>query len=337
MIVDLRSDTVTKPTQAMRNAMANAEVGDDVFGEDPTVRLLEERVADLLGKEAGLFVPSGVMGNQIAIAVQTSPGDEVIVAERSHIFHYETGAAAHISGVQLRPVGDLSGILRAADVDAVVQGTYDWEARTSLVCLENSVNKSGGRVYPMEAILEVAETTKAHGLPFHLDGARLWNAAVEMDMDERDIVQPFDSISVCLSKGLGAPVGSVLVGDTSMIAEARRMRKRLGGGMRQVGILAAAGLLALDQRKHLKDDHVRTKRFAAAFDNLSAFTVVAPETNIVLIETNESDASSVIATMEGAGIRFSQFGPTTIRATFHRDVTDHHVDYANERILATFG
>ncbi len=335
-MVDLRSDTLTKPTAEMRRAMAEAEVGDDVFGEDPTVRRLEQRVAEILGKESAVFVPSGVMGNQIALAIQTRPGDEVVVAERSHIYHYESGAPGHISGVQLRPVGDETGVLKPSDVEAVVRGEHDWEPRTSLVCLENTINKAGGNVFPLDAINAVATVARAHNLALHLDGARLWNASAASGITEADFAAPFDTVNVCLSKGLGAPVGSVLAGSTSLIREARRVRKRLGGGMRQVGILAAAGLLALDHRVNLATDHSRAKTFADALAGCSAFRVTPPETNIVLFETLEEDAASVLAKLESEGVRVVLFGPTTIRATFHRDVTEEGLDHAVAAIQRIF-
>lgn len=336
-IVDLRSDTVTQPTPEMRRAMAEAEVGDDVFGEDPTVRKLEERVADILGKKSAVFVPSGVMGNQIALAVHTQPGDEVVVAERSHIFHYESGAPGQISGVQLRPVGDETGILKPIDVESVVRGAFDWEPRTSLVCLENTVNKAGGLVYPLDDIRRVAEAARAHELALHLDGARLWNATAATGTPESEFSASFDTVNVCLSKGLGAPVGSVLAGSEALIQEARRMRKRLGGGMRQSGILAAAGLLALDHREQLKADHARAKSFADALSRCAAFRVVPPETNIVLFDTLDEDASTVLERLEEEGVRVVPFGPKTLRATFHRDVTDDGLNHAISTIRKLFG
>ena len=322
-MVDLRSDTVTQPTAAMRRAMAEAEVGDDVFGEDPTVRRLEERVAEVLGTEAALFVPSGVMGNQIAIRLHTRPGDEAVVAERSHLFHYEGGAPAALWGVQLRPVGDATGVLTAADVDGVVQGGADWEARTSLVCLENTVNKAGGVVVPPEATAPVAEAARRHGLALHLDGARLWNAAVALGLPASDLAAPFDTVNVCLSKGLGAPVGSVLAGGADAMREARRARKLLGGGMRQAGVLAAAGLVALGDRDRLADDHARAGRLADAVADLPAFRLVTrPQSNIVLFETLRHTAAEVVAALAAEGVRTVPFGARVVRATLHRDVGD---------------
>ncbi len=338
-MIDLRSDTVTKPTPAMRRAMAEAEVGDDVFGEDPTARRLEARVAALLGKEAAVFVPTGVMGNQLAIKVHTRPGDEVVVAERSHIFHYESGAPAVLSGVQLRPIEEPRGLLTGEAVAAVVRGRYDWEPRTRLVCLENTVNKAGGAVYPLALIREVAEAARAHGLALHLDGARLWNAAVATDCTEAEIAAPFDTVTVCLSKGLGAPVGSLLAGSEETIRLARRYRKLFGGGMRQIGILAAAGLYALDHhRAGLADDHARARRLAEAMAALPTFTIdpATVETNIVIAETGPP-AEDVLARLEARGVRLVAFGPHTVRATLHRDVSDDDVDTAVAVLRETLG
>ncbi len=338
-MIDLRSDTVTKPTPAMRQAMAEAEVGDDVFGEDPTVQRLQARVAHLLGKEAGLFVPSGVMGNQLAIRVHTRPGDEVVLAERSHIFHYESGAPAALSGVQLRPIGDARGFLTGDDVRAVVRGRYDWEPRTRLVCLENTVNKAGGLVYPLDLTREVAEVAREHGLALHLDGARLWNAAVTSGQSEADLAAPFDTVSVCLSKGLGAPVGSVLAGEAETIRLAQRYRKLFGGGMRQVGILAAAGLHALDHhRADLATDHTRAHRLAEALAVLPVFEIdpVSVETNIVIAQT-AMPAETVLERLAEHGVRMVAFGPHTIRATTHRDLSDADVERTVDVLTQAFG
>ncbi len=341
MTVDLRSDTVTRPTAAMRQAMAEAEVGDDVFGEDPTVRRLEARVAGVLGKEAGLFVPSGVMGNQIAIRVHTRPGDEVVVAERSHLYHYEAGAPAALWGVQLRPVGDASGVLTAADVAGVVQGDNDWEARTRLVCLENTVNKAGGVAVPVAAVAPVAAIARTHGLALHLDGARLWNAAVALAETPAALATPFDTATVCLSKGLGAPVGSVLAGSAEHVREARRARKLLGGGMRQSGVLAAAALVALadferDGHALLRADHARARRFADALERAGLALVRPPDTNIVLFETPEP-AVEAVAALEAAGVRTVPFGPHAVRATFHRDIDDDDLDRAVTALAMRYG
>ncbi|MEM1054951.1 MAG: GntG family PLP-dependent aldolase [Bacteroidota bacterium] len=341
-MIDLRSDTVTRPTAAMRRAMAEAEVGDDVFGEDPTLRRLEERVAALLGKDAAVFVPSGVMGNQIAVRLHTRSGDEVIVPERAHVFHYEGGGPAALSGVQLRPIGDRSGIPTPDEVEAVIQGTHDWEPRTSLVWMENTVNKAGGRVVPMEAVRGVTAVAKRHGLASHLDGARLWNAAVALEAPMADLAAPFDTVNVCLSKGLGAPVGSVLAGTTEHIQEARRARKLFGGGMRQAGVLGAAAMCALDDfsrdgRAMLRADHRRAQTFAEALDGRRGVRhVTAPETNIVLFETT-APAAEIIEGLAEAGIGAVPFGAHIVRVTFHRDVDDDGLAKALDALPAVLG
>ncbi len=342
MTVDLRSDTVTRPTPAMRRAMAEAEVGDDVFGEDPTVARLEARVAEVLGLEAGLFVPSGVMGNQIAIRVHARSGDEAVVAERSHIYHYEAAAPAALWGVGLRPVGGPGGVLTAADVEGVVQGDQDWEARTVLVCLENTVNKAGGVAVPVADTEPVAEAARAHGLALHLDGARLWNAAVALGETPAALAAPFDTVNVCLSKGLGAPVGSVLAGSAEHVRLGRRARKLLGGGMRQSGVVAAAALVALDDFERdghamLRADHDRARRLADAVQALPGLRLVRPpDTNIVLFDTPEP-AADALAALAAEGVRVVVFGPTTVRATVHRDVDDAGVERAIAALRRRFG
>ena len=342
MTVDLRSDTVTRPTPAMRRAMAEAEVGDDVFGEDPTVARLEARVAETLGKDAAVFVPSGVMGNQIAIRVHARSGEEAVVAERSHIYHYEAAAPAALWGVGLRPVGDASGVLTADDVAAVVQGEHDWEARTALVCLENTVNKAGGAAVPADRVRPVADLARSHGLALHLDGARLWNAAVALGEAPAALAEPFDTANVCLSKGLGAPVGSVLAGSAEHVRLARRARKLLGGGMRQSGVLAAAALVALDDFERdghamLRADHARARRLADAVSALAPLRLVRPpDTNIVLFDTPEP-AADVVAALAAEGVRVVAFGPATVRATVHRDVDDAGIERAVAALRRRFG
>ena len=342
MTVDLRSDTVTRPTPAMRRAMAEAEVGDDVFGEDPTVARLEARVAETLGKDAAVFVPSGVMGNQIAIRVHARSGEEAVVAERSHIYHYEAAAPAALWGVGLRPVGDASGVLTAQDVAAVVQGEHDWEARTALVCLENTVNKAGGVAVTADRVRPVADLARSHGLALHLDGARLWNAAVALGESPAALAAPFDTANVCLSKGLGAPVGSVLAGSAEHVRLARRARKLLGGGMRQSGVLAAAALVALDDFERdghamLRADHARARRLADAVSALAPLRLVRPpDTNIVLFDTPEP-AADVVAALAAEGVRVVAFGPATVRATVHRDVDDAGIERAVAALRRRFG
>ncbi|MFO0643034.1 MAG: GntG family PLP-dependent aldolase [Polyangiaceae bacterium] len=323
-MIDLRSDTVTRPGAAMRAAMANAEVGDDVFGEDPTVNALEAEVADLLGKEAALFVSSGTMGNQLAIAAHTRPGDEVIVGEGAHVVFYESGAGPALSGVQFAIAGR-GGLFDGDDVREKAHPTDAYYCpRTSLVCVENTHNRAGGRVFPEAQIGRIAEAARALGLGLHLDGARLWNAAVATETTVAELARPFDTISVCFSKGLGAPAGSALVGPKAVVAEARRTRKRWGGGMRQAGILAAAARYALaNHRARLAEDHANARSLAerlVARGEATGLRVTAPETNLVAIDTRVP-ADAVARLVEEAGVRVSASGPFRLRAVTHLDVS----------------
>jgi len=331
-MVDLRSDTVTRPTDAMRRAMAEAEVGDDVYGEDPTVNRLQDVVADLLGKDAALFVPSGTMANQICLHVLTDRGDEVVLEKSSHVYNYETGASSVLSGVQLHPVDD-GGLLTPDGVEAAIRPDMDVFARTRVVSVENTANKAGGRVYPIDRIAAVTGVARDHGLKTHLDGARLWNASAASGVSEAEYASHFDLVWVALSKGLGAPAGSLVAGPQSLIDEARRVRKRFGGGMRQSGILAAAGLHALEHhRPHLSDDHTKARRLARALADLAAFDIdpQTVESNIVLFDVVDGMAQPVIDAMADDGILLTPFGPRTVRATTHRDVSDDDVDAAIE-------
>lgn len=291
-MIDLRSDTVTKPTDAMRAAMASADVGDDVFGEDPTVNRLQDRAADIFEREAALFVPSGCMGNQIAIKVHTRPGDEIIAEDRSHIYLNEMASSAVISGVLTRPVRseDRSGHLTWSEIEPVLNTEHDYHgAKTDLLCLENSHNMAGGTVMTAEHCKEICERAHTVGVPVHLDGARIFNAAVALRTTVADLTRHCDSVQFCLSKGLGAPVGSILVGTKAFIDEARAWRKRLGGGMRQAGILAAAGLIALEESpKRLHKDHANARRLAnglAAIDGIS-IDPASVATNIVIFDVS---------------------------------------------------
>ena len=289
----------------MRQAMAQAEVGDDVYGEDPTVNRLEEVVANLLGKEAALFVPSGVMANQIAVKLHTTPGDEVILNRQSHIYNYETGAAGVLSGVQLAPIDSPDVLLTADQVEAAIRPAMDVFPKTTLVSVENTLNKGGGRVYPLDQLAAIADVARRHDLALHLDGARLWNASAASGPPEREYAALADTVWVALSKGLGAPVGSVLAGSEALIDEARFYRKMFGGGMRQSGILAAAGLYALDHhRPHLAEDHVKARRLAETIAELPAFSIAPKtvETNIVIFEVVDDTAASVIEAMRDAGV-----------------------------------
>lgn len=339
MAIDLRSDTVTRPSQGMRQAMYEAEVGDDVYGEDPTVNRLQERVAAVLGKEAALFVPSGTMANQICLHVLTTPSDEVILERGSHVFNYESGAAGLLSGIQLHPLDGDQGRLSSSQVEAAVRAEAAVLPQSQVVSIENTANKAGGVVYSLDRIQAIAEVARAHDLHLHLDGARLWNAATALDVEEQTLAAPADLVWVALSKGLGAPVGSVLAGPSPLIEDARRTRKQFGGGMRQAGILAAAGLYALEHhRSHLDDDHEKAQRLAETIADCAAFNldVGAVETNIIIFEVTNGTAELVVETLEEEGVLLTPFGPTTVRATTHRDVSMEEIDEATEIVRRHF-
>jgi threonine aldolase len=324
-MVDLRSDTVTRPTPAMRRAIAEAEVGDDVFGDDPTVIELERRVAALAGKEAALFVPSGTMGNQLAVQAQVSPGDEVLLEAESHIFLYEQGGIAANSGALAHVMRGVRGVIDAADVASAARGDDDHHPRLALLCLENTHNRAGGAVVPLDAMRRAADAAHALGARVHLDGARLWNASVASGIPVRDWAAPVDTVMMCFSKGLGAPVGSILLGDQPTVRRARRLRKRHGGGMRQVGILAAACLHAIDHHvERLADDHRRARTLADGLARLPGVRVIPSDTNIVYfdLEENLGDLDAVIAAAAARGVRVSRYGPRRLRAITHLDVDD---------------
>jgi threonine aldolase len=324
-VIDLRSDTVTSPPAAMRAAMAAAEVGDDVFGEDPTVNRLQERAAALLGKEAALFVPSGSMANQIAIKVHCQPGDEVIVGEGAHNNLYESGAAGAIAGVQLSVAGR-GGLFTAADVDAIYKpGSNHNYAPTRLICIENTHNRGGGLVWRSREVAQIVELARARGVPLHLDGARLCNAAVAQGAAVATLAAPFDTVSMCFSKGLGAPVGSVIAGTKAHIDRAHRFRKMLGGGMRQAGILAAAALWALDHNiDRLAEDHANARMLAERLAEQPGLSINLErvETNIVLVDLAASlpAADVAAAALRTAGVRCLPFGPRRLRLVTHLDV-----------------
>lgn len=337
MRIDLRSDTVTKPTEAMRRAMAEAEVGDDVYGEDPTVNRLEECAAEILGKEAALFVTSGTQGNQIAILCHAGPGDEIILEADSHIFQYEAGAASALAGVQLRPLRGIRGKMDPEEVERAIRDSDIHFPRTALICLENTHNRAGGAVLPTDHMAALREVADRHGIPVHLDGARLFNAAVALGVEAREIARFADSVSVCLSKGLGAPVGSLLAGPKSLIDEARRWRKRLGGGMRQAGVIAAPALLALTKMvDRLAEDHKNAKRLACALAETKGFSVDPDqvETNIVLADISDTGktAEEVLDRLAAEGVLAVSFGPTTLRFVTHKDVSRKDIDEAVLRI-----
>lgn len=333
-VIDLRSDTLTQPTPEMRTAMAGAVVGDDVFGEDPTVRELERRVAALLGKEAALFMPSGTMSNQVAVRSHTEPGDEVLLESTAHIAYYESGAPAALSGVMCRYVAGERGIFTAVDLRAAVRPVNAHFPPTKLLCLENTHNRGGGTVWPLAAMREVTQVGREHGWRLHLDGARLWNAAVASGIAERDYAALFDSISVCFSKGLGAPVGSALVGTEAFIRRAHRFRKMFGGGMRQAGVLAAAALYALDHHRHrLSEDHANARRLAEGLNRIAELRVdlTGVETNIVMIETGQMAAETVAHKLDEVGIRVLAVGPHRLRAVTHLHLRRTDIDEAIRR------
>lgn len=330
-MIDLRSDTVTRPTPAMREVMARAEVGDDVFGEDPSVRALEEEVAALVGKEAALFVTSGTMSNQLAIALQTRPGDEVIVGEGAHVVFYESGAGAALSGVQFTIAGS-GGLFVAEEMEERIQAGPYWSPRTSLVCVENTHNRAGGRIFPQHAADRIGELARSRGLAVHLDGARIWNAAAATGLSPVHLASPFDTVSVCFSKGLGAPVGSALCAPREMIERARRLRKMWGGGMRQSGILAAAALHALhNHRSRLVEDHEAARAFAerAARIDGARVDLARVETNIVNVDLDAPlTGDGVALAAKGLGLLVNASGPRRIRVVTHLDAPRADVERA---------
>ncbi|MGB9772538.1 MAG: low-specificity L-threonine aldolase [Bacteroidota bacterium] len=342
-IIDLRSDTVTKPSLEMRRAIAEAEVGDDVFGEDPTVNRLQERVAELLGKEAALFVPSGVMGNQVSLKVHTQPGDEVILEYDAHIFNYETVAPSILSGIQLHPIPGANGVLTAEQIARAIRPKAYYMPRTRVIALENTHNRAGGTIYPLGEIQRIRELAEHHGIRMHLDGARLWNASVATGIPMRDYARYFDSVLVCFSKGLGAPVGSAIAGSKEFIAEARRYRKIFGGGMRQVGILAAAALYAIDHNvERLREDHEKARVFAEAITKIPAFSIdlSTVQTNIVIfgIARPGLEPDEVITQLAEHGVLLSSGRPPSaaLRAVMHMDVTFEQVQRAAEIVQELF-
>ncbi len=336
-LIDLRSDTVTKPTAAMREVMANAEVGDDVFGEDPSVNALQKKVAQLLGMEAALFVPSGTMGNQLAIKCHTQPGDEVICEQDCHSFNYEGGGPAFLSGVQMRPLPGVRGVITAEQIEAAIRPADHHFPRTQLVVLENTHNRAGGAIFPLEEIRKIRALTLKHQIKLHLDGARLWNAHIATGIPLHEYGRHFDSISVCLSKGLGAPVGSVLAGSAEFIDRAHRYRKIWGGGMRQAGILAAAGLYAIENHlQRLKDDHARAQRLAKSLSQYPWVKVdlQAIQTNIVIADVQEMGlkAPDVVVLLKQKGLLCIAFSPTKMRMVTHLDIDDNDIDRAEQMI-----
>lgn len=327
-MIDLRSDTVTKPSQPMREFMLQAEVGDDVFGEDPTVRELEQYAAHLFGKESALFCPSGTMSNQIALRLHTQAGDEVICDIHAHIYQYETGGMAVHSRIQPKLIHTPNGILSAEMIEAVINPEADWLTRSSLIVLENTCNRAGGTYYTLDVIQQIFELSRIKKLKVHIDGARIFNAIIENTYTSQDIGLYCDTISVCLSKGLGAPVGSLLIGNQEDIQKARRIRKQMGGGMRQAGILAAAGLYALKHHiPDLKKDHENAQKIYKVLKKADYVKDIKPVyTNIIIFELNdEADPQMFEQILLKKNIRIATFGKRTIRLVTHRDLNDEMI------------
>ncbi len=333
-MIDLRSDTVTVPTDGMRKAMARAEVGDDVYGEDPTVNRLQDMAAALLGKRYALFVPSGTMANQLAIRSQTQPGQEVIVESKSHIVRYEQGSAGALAGVQLHWVPGERGIITAEQVEAAIRPKDPYSIHTALICLENTHNAGGGTIYPLSTIEKIRTVAVKHGIPMHLDGARLFNAVAATTLPPTSYAQHFETVSMCLSKGLGAPVGSLLIsGDQQVIDRARRFRRMYGGAMRQAGILAAAGIYALEHHvTRLKDDHDHAKKLARLLQQIPTVQIAPQhvETNIVIFEVIDQRRSpaELVTALKEQGVLINAIGGQAFRAVTHMNVSAKQIDEA---------
>jgi threonine aldolase len=337
-IVDLRSDTVTRPVPGMRRAIAEAEVGDDVFGDDPTVIRLEERISALFGTQAALFVPSGTMGNQVALAALCEPGDEVILDRYSHVFNHQVAAASVLSGLQLNPLDGDRGVITVEQIAPHVRPVNIHQPVTKVISIENTHNRAGGRVYPIEEMRRIRSFAQSKGMKVHLDGARLANAVVATGVSFKEYVACADTVSMCFSKGLGAPVGSIVAGESAAMERARRKRKQFGGGMRQAGILAAAALYALDHHiDRLAEDHVHARRLAEAIANTEGLELVFPaETNIVVFTVHESlgTIAAYLDRLKQHNILASMSGTTRVRMVTHLDVSGDDIEYAIKTIKA---
>jgi threonine aldolase len=342
-LIDLRSDTVTRPSPAMRRAMAEAEVGDDVFGEDPTIRALEEALAERLGKESALFVPSGTMANQIAIGLHAKPGDELICDSTSHVYVWECGGIARHWGVTTRTVNPKAALLTRSDLDGLIRPDDPHYVRTRLISLENTHNRGGGRVHPLEQIREIRDWARAHSVAMHLDGARLYNAVVKSELPAERWAKEFDTVSICFSKGLGAPVGSALAGTRDHMREAHRLRKLLGGGMRQAGILAAGALFALNHHvERLAHDHEHAQILATAIRETPGLRLECDpvETNLIwfVIDVSRGNATESAAELRSEGVLVAALGPQVLRACTHLDVSREDVQHAAsviQRVMKT--
>ncbi|HTY11285.1 MAG TPA: GntG family PLP-dependent aldolase [Bacteroidota bacterium] len=338
--IDLRSDTVTKPSAAMRQAMANAEVGDDVFGEDPTVVQLQEKVAALLGKEKALYVPSGVMSNQLAIKAQTEPGDEIICEQDAHIFNYETAAPSLISSVQVKTIPGTKGVICAGQLESAIRPKVYYMPRSRMVCLENTHNRAGGTIYPIDEIERISSFARSHEMLMHLDGARLWNAWVATGIHPREYAKHFDSVSVCFSKGLGAPIGSAVAASAATIERVHKWRKVFGGGMRQAGIIAAGAVYALDHNvERLKEDHEKAKFLAEKISSIPKLSLDldAVQTNIIIVNTEGTGKKpdEIIALLKTQGLLVTLGSYNSIRAVMHLDVSMDQVKQAGDILLST--
>lgn len=332
-MIDLRSDTVTKPTQEMREAMFRAEVGDDVYREDPTVNKLEELAADILGKEASLFVTSGTQGNQIAVLTHSKPGDEIILESESHIFYYEAGAVSALAGVQTRTIQGNRGQMPVDEIRTAIRGNDIHFPNTSLIALENTHNRAGGAVLPVSYMKDVYAVAQEKAVPVHLDGARLFNAAAALNINVKELTRYVDTVQICLSKGLSAPMGSILAGPKEWIERARKWRKRLGGGMRQAGLMAAPGIVALTKMvNRLEEDHRKAKNMAYALSEIEEIAVETDlvETNIVIIDIKKLgiNAGQFLAELKKEGLLASPFGEYLIRFTTHREISDEDIKKA---------
>ena len=333
-MIDLRSDTVTKPTDEMRKAMARADVGDDVYGEDPTVNRLQDMAANMLGKRFALFVPSGTMANQLAIRSQAQPGQEIIVESKSHIVRYEQGAAGALAGVQLHWIYGERGVMSAEQVEAAIRPNDTHSVTTALICLENTHNAGGGTIYPLSTIERIRTIAVRHRIPMHLDGARLFNAVAATTLPPTVYAQHFETVSICLSKGLGAPVGSLLLSnDQQVIDRARRFRRMYGGAMRQAGIVAAAGIYALERHvARLKTDHEHAKKLARLLQQIPAIQIVPQhvETNIVIFDVidEQRTPTELVAALKDHGVLINTLGGNTYRAVTHLNIAGKQIDEA---------
>ena len=334
-LIDLRSDTVTKPSPLMREAMMQAEVGDDVFGEDPSINLLQQKMAEITGKEAALFVTSGTLGNQLCVKTHTEPGDEIIVEYSAHIFQYETAGASFISRAQIYPIHGKYGVMKLQDIDDAIRPDIYYFPKTKLICLENTHNRAGGTILDIKYISDVNLFAKSKEISLHLDGARLWNASVATGVSIKDYSQYFDSVSICLSKGMGSPVGSVICGSHDFIQSARKFRKILGGGMRQAGVLASACLYAIDNNfKLIQYDHQRAKQIAECLQKIPCVNIDmdSVQTNIVIFGFNDPKVvtSEIITKLKQNGLLVSMGTKGKLRIVTHLDISDDDIEKANK-------